>query len=196
MTAPFKTLTAITLSATIAFTTAASADTRSYPHQHTGRDAQTANNQAIGGLIALLALGAFVSKISSDDDDDDRADRRTARRQAARQARREEAREARREARRAAAREEARREEARLEAERREAKRAARHNRNVLPRECLRSFATDQGPRQLAVQRCLNRNAVPARSLPDQCFRQLETDRGLRFGYGYRCLANRGYRFN
>ncbi|MEO0633225.1 MAG: hypothetical protein AAFY52_03725 [Pseudomonadota bacterium] len=68
-----------------------------------------------------------------------------------------------------------------------------RVNRKLLPQQCLRSFQTNDGPRRVFGQRCLNRNYQYARSLPTRCHRQFWTDRGWRAGFGARCLRREGY---
>lgn len=68
-------------------------------------------------------------------------------------------------------------------------------HRNVLPAQCVRRFDTDRGIRNLAIERCLQRNGVRTARLPDRCEVRVRTDRGVRDAYRQRCLEREGYRF-
>lgn len=70
-----------------------------------------------------------------------------------------------------------------------------REHRNVLPAQCVRRFDTDRGIRNLAIERCLQRNGVRTARLPDRCEVRVRTDRGTRDAYRQRCLEREGYRF-
>ncbi len=67
--------------------------------------------------------------------------------------------------------------------------------RRILPANCVRRFDTDRGVRNLAIQRCLQRNGYNAARLPDRCEVRVRTDRGPRNAFRKRCLENAGYRF-
>ena len=62
-----------------------------------------------------------------------------------------------------------------------------RGQRDVLPAQCVRRFDTNRGVRNLAVERCLQRNGVRTARLPDRCEVRVRTDRGIRAAYRQRC---------
>lgn len=68
-------------------------------------------------------------------------------------------------------------------------------SRNVLPADCLVQVRTNRGVRNLAGERCLERNGVRTSRLPDRCEVQVRVDRGVRDAYGQRCLEQAGFRF-
>ena len=70
-----------------------------------------------------------------------------------------------------------------------------RHNRRVLPAQCVRRFETNRGVRNLAIERCLDRNGVNVDRLPDRCEIRVRTNRGVRDAYRKVCLEREGYRF-
>lgn len=69
------------------------------------------------------------------------------------------------------------------------------NRRNVLPARCVRRFETNRGVRNLAGERCLERNGVRTARLPDRCEVRVRTGRGLRDAYFRRCLEREGFRF-
>lgn len=69
------------------------------------------------------------------------------------------------------------------------------HRSRILPAECLRRIETDRGIRNLAGERCLERQGVRTSRLPDNCEVLVRTNRGLREAYRQRCLERAGYKF-
>ncbi|MDJ1008501.1 MAG: hypothetical protein QNJ13_11815 [Paracoccaceae bacterium] len=67
--------------------------------------------------------------------------------------------------------------------------------RRILPAQCVRRFDTNRGVRNLAIERCLERNDVRVSRLPERCAVRVRTDRGVRDAFRQRCLENEGYRF-
>lgn len=72
----------------------------------------------------------------------------------------------------------------------------ARPGRRVLPSQCLRRFNTNNGPRRVVMERCLERNYRFTHRLPRECEIRVRTDRGVRDAFGARCLRRNGFNFN
>ena len=70
---------------------------------------------------------------------------------------------------------------------------ADRPNRRVLPTQCLRRLETQNGPRRVFLERCLERNFRFVNQLPRQCETQVWTNRGWRDAFRARCLRRNGY---
>ena len=70
-----------------------------------------------------------------------------------------------------------------------------RVSRRSLPGDCLRSFQTKRGKRDLLSLHCMERDYPQLADLPRNCVRQVQTKRGDRWGYVPKCLRKNGYRF-
>ncbi|TCP39823.1 hypothetical protein [Rhodovulum marinum] len=62
----------------------------------------------------------------------------------------------------------------------------------AIPAQCVRTVETREGPRRVAVERCLRREGV--HRLPDRCEMPLRGRNGGRDAYSLRCLERAGFR--